>query len=106
MKFPPLMAIAALALAACASAPATISGNVMRFSGKVEAIDNGCFADGVCSVTVAGTTIVTMVGWSQDTWGNRPAELKTGDPVEVRCRRSDAGCTLNGSADYYIRNKP
>lgn len=106
MKAPPLLVIAALALAACATLPATTSGNAMHFSGKVEAIDNGCFADGVCSVTVAGTTIVTMVGWSRDTWGSRPPELEVGDAVEVHCRRSEAGCTLNGSADYYIRNKP
>ena len=106
MKFPPLLAIAALTLSGCATAPVTKSGDAMHFSGKVDAIDNGCFADGVCSVTVAGTTIVTMVGWSHDTWGSRPPELKPGDSVEVHCRRSEAGCTLNGSADYYIRNMP
>lgn len=106
MKFPPLLAITTLALAACMTAPAAPFGDAMHFGGKVEAIDNGCFADGVCSVTVAGTRIVTLVGWSRDTWGSRPPELETGDSVEVHCRRTDEGCTLNGSAEYYIRSKP
>lgn len=106
MKLPPLLAIATLALAACMTSPATPSGDTMRFSGKVEAIDNGCFADGVCSVTVAGTKVVTMVGWSRDTWGSRPPDLEPGDAVQVYCRRSEEGCTLNGSADYYIRPAP
>lgn len=104
MKFPPLLAI--IALAACTTAPETASGNHMHFNGRVEAIDNGCFADGVCSVTVAGTRIVTMVGWSRDIWGSRPPELQPGDAVDAYCRRTPEGCTLNGSADYYIRKTP
>ena len=99
-----LASLLGLALAGCASMQAG-NGGTLRFSGKVEAIDNGCFADGVCSVIVAGTRIVTMVGWSRDTWGSRPPELQAGDRVDVFCRRTDDGCTLNGSADYYIRNK-
>lgn len=75
----------------------------MRFSGTVQAIDNGCFADGVCSVTVDGTRIVTLVGWSQDTWGQRDPALKEGDAAEAYCRRTAEGCTLNGDAKFYVR---
>lgn len=99
-----LISLVGYALAACASIPSD-GGTTLRFSGNVEAIDNGCFADGVCSVTVSGTSIVTMVGWSQGIWGSRPTELQAGDRVDVFCRRTDAGCTLNGSANYYIRSR-
>lgn len=74
-----------------------------RFGGTVQAIDNGCFADGTCSVTVDGTVVVTLTGWSRDAWGQRDPELKVGDRVDVACRPTAEGCTLNGDAGYYVR---
>lgn len=103
-----LIALAfAATLSACTTTPApsasTASGDTQRFSGTVRAIDNGCFADGVCSVTVDDTTVVTMVGWSRDTWGHRDDGLAVGTRVDVACRKTAEGCTLAGSAGYYIR---
>lgn len=96
-------------LAACATTqPPTIesaSGDARRFDGTVQDINNGCFADGVCSVTVDGTVVVTLVGWSQDTWGSRDPQLKVGDRAQVYCRRTPEGCTLNGDATYYVRKR-
>jgi hypothetical protein len=100
---------AALLLAGCATAPQpageAASGDTRRFDGTVQEINNGCFADGVCSVTVDGTVIVTLVGWSRDTWGTRDPELKVGDAVQVLCKRTPEGCTLNGDAGYYVRKR-
>lgn len=102
----------ALLLGACAGAardtppPApqpAAAGDTRSFSGAVQAIDNGCFADGTCSVTVDGTVVVTMTGWSRDTWGPRDPDVKIGDQVQVRCRVTAEGCTLNGSAGYFLR---
>ena len=94
-------------LAACAATPQqpghAASGEMRRFNGHVQGINNGCFADGVCSVTVDGTVVVTLVGWSQDTWGTREPELKLGDAVQVYCKRTPEGCTLNGDAALYVR---
>lgn len=88
-------------------APTVPAGDgVAAFDGKVEAIDNGCFADGVCSVTVAGRTIVTMRGWSQATWGTRDPDLVVGDAVAVRCRATADGCTLEGDAGLFVRKAP
>ena len=75
----------------------------MTLSGRVDGIDNGCFADGECSVSVDGLNVVTMRGWSQSTWGQRDPELAPGDRVDVRCRVADSGCTLEGSEEYFLR---
>jgi hypothetical protein len=76
---------------------------IRTLSGRVDAIDNGCFADGECSVTVDGLKVVTLRGWSQATWGPRDPELVPGDRVDVRCRATDDGCTLEGSEHYFLR---
>lgn len=96
-------------LAACATTPPpagdTAPADTRRFDGTVQEINNGCFADGVCSVTVDGTVVVTLVGWSRDTWGTRDPELKVGDAAQVFCKRTPEGCTLNGDAAYYVRRR-
>ena len=102
------------ALAACAATPVTTApepvapgiespGGIRTLSGRVDAIDNGCFADGECSVTVDGLKVVTLRGWSRATWGPRDPELVHGDRVDVRCRATSDGCTLEGSEDYFLR---
>lgn len=106
--------LATLLLAGCAATPTgrgsepaktggESSGDVLTLSGQVNGIDNGCFADGECSVTVNGLKVVTLRGWSQSTWGPRDADLATGDRVDVRCRAIDGGCTLEGSEEYFLR---
>ena len=104
--FLPLLALSACTTQTAANDP-TVSpdADTLRFAGTVQAIDDGCFADAVCSVTVDGTTVVTMVGWSRDVWGQRAPDLAIGHAVEVYCRRTAEGCTLNGDAGYYVRRK-
>lgn len=98
--------VAALSACATTSTGSEVADDgTLRFGGAVQVIDNGCFADGVCSVTVDGIKIVTLVGWSQDTWGQRDPELRQGQAAEVYCRKTPEGCTLNGSADYFVRAK-
>jgi hypothetical protein len=102
------------ALAACAAMPVATTPEpvatgmdspreIRTLSGRVDAIDNGCFADGECSVTVDGLKVVTLRGWSRATWGPRDPELVPGDRVDVRCRATSDGCTLEGSEDYFLR---
>ena len=40
-----------------------------NFSGTLQKVDTGCFADGECYVEVDGKHITTLRGWSQDTVG-------------------------------------
>lgn len=95
-----------LAMAGCAApgAPtAAAAAGDLRFAGVIEAVNDGCLADGVCSLTIGGREVVTMVGWSRDTWGQVEAEKKLGTPVQVWCRKTAAGCELRGNAGYYVR---
>ena len=98
-------------LGACATTPpgpgsdGKLNG-LLEFRGTVQNINNGCFVDGICSVDVDGRTVITMRGWSRSTWGQRDPDIKVGDSVEVRCMREESHCTLEGSADYYLRPAP
>jgi hypothetical protein len=104
----PLALLAAL-LAGCSTQPADSTAAAAtapgewRFSGTIEAVDDGCLADGVCSLTIAGREVVWMVGWSRETWGRVLDERRVGTPVEVWCRRTASGCELRGNAEYYVR---
>jgi len=103
MKLPTLVATTlTLSLAACVS-PGTSTTEEWRFAGRIEAINDGCLADGVCSLTIDGREVVTMVGWSRDTWGQVEVEKRLGIPVQVWCRRTATGCELRGNAGYFVR---
>lgn len=108
MKLPTLIAVTlTLALAACASpgTSTTDAADEWRFSGQIEAINDGCLADGGCSLTIDGREVVTVtrVGWSRDTWGRVEIEKRLGIPVQVWCRRTATGCELRGNAAYFVR---
>ena len=101
-----LLFTCALGLTACVSSPATVNptaGDELRFTGAIEAIDDGCLADGICSLTVDGRKVVWMVGWSRDVWGNVSAERKVGAAVDVWCRKTPTGCELRGNSGYFVR---
>ena len=73
---------ATLSLAAYAATPSTSSDGSRRFSGTVQAVDNGCFVDGVCTATVDGIVVTTMSGERL----NNPSGAN-----RMRCLRSDSG---------------
>jgi len=101
-----LLSTCTLGLAACASSPAAVSPSAndeLRFTGTIEAIDDSCLADGVCSLTIDGRKVVWMVGWSRDVWGSVSAERKLGVAVDVWCRKTPTGCELRGNTDYFVR---
>ena len=100
---------ATLALAACAATPSTSSDGSRRFSGTVQAVDNGCFVDGVCTATVDGIVVTTMSGerLNNPVWGEPNALPEVGQRVDVHCLSTGATtCTLKGSRDYYLRPSP
>lgn len=107
-----LTAFAALAvLTACASTganpPADPPANERRFSGVVQEVNIGCYADGMCFMRVDGKRVVFGMGWSRETWGQvaprEPIESYVGRTVEVFCQQRDDDCWLAGNKDYYIR---
>ena len=97
---------ATLSLAACAATPSTSSDGSNRFSGTVQAVDNGCFVDGVCTATVDGIVVTTMSGerLNNPVWGQPNALPQVGQQVEVRCRSTGASrCTMKGDTGHYLR---
>lgn len=114
---PFLVAAALLLLAGCrssgaaapaATAPETASG-VRQFRGTVQAVDTGCYVDGVCTATVDGIVVTTMSGerLNNPVWGEPNALPEVGQRVDVHCLRTGATtCTLKGSRDYYLRPSP
>ncbi len=81
----------------------------VAFGGTLEAVNTSCFADGICSATVEGKTIILLRGWSRDTVGEvrfedgiGGLESHIGKPVNVFAAEAEDGYTLYGSEDYYI----
>jgi hypothetical protein len=85
---------------------------VANFSGTLEKVDTGCFADGECYVVVDGKHITVLMGWSQAVVGSVQGVESLGDleqyagkiPVEVYAQdKGDGTYTLYGSEGFYIR---
>lgn len=81
------------------------------FTGKLEKVDTGCFADGECYIEVGGKRVTALRGWSQETVGGVQGvagfgdlESHLGQTVEVFAHQlPDGTYTLYGSADFYIK---
>ncbi len=81
------------------------------FTGKLEVVDTGCFADGECFVTVDGKHVTALRGWSRDTVGSIEGvdsfgdlEKHIGETVEVYAQVNvDGTYTLYGSEGFYIK---
>ncbi len=81
------------------------------FTGKLEKVDTGCFADGECYVMVNGKHITALMGWSRDTVGKVEGvegfgdlESHIGASVEVYAQeKPDGTYTLYGSEGFYIK---
>lgn len=96
-----------------------IPATTERFTGTISAVNTSCFADGICSVTVAGKEIVILAGLrvppippvgaltGVDSIGD--LEDKIGATAEVYAAIDPAGnpsYTLYGSTEYYVRVLP
>ncbi len=86
--------------------------NPITFTGELERVDTGCFADGECFVVVDGKHITALLGRSRDIVGQVVGietgfgglEGLVGKEIEVYAHKIDAkNYTLYGSADYYIK---
>jgi hypothetical protein len=81
------------------------------FTGTLESVDTGCFADGECSVEVDGNHVTVLMGWSRDTVGSvrgvegfGDLEQYIGQKVEVYAQETGEGVyTLYGSEGFYIQ---
>ena len=86
---------------------------VGNFSGKLEKVDTGCFADGECYVVVDGKHITTTIGWSRDIVGSIQGvesfgdlEKHIGEEVEVYAKdNGDGTYSLYDSEGFYVRLK-
>lgn len=84
-----------------------------NFSGTLEEVNTGCFADGECYVVVDGKHITVLRGWSRDTVGTVQGvegigdlESHIGAEVEVYVQDlSDGTYTLYGSEGFYVKLK-
>ncbi len=81
------------------------------FTGKLEAVNTGCFADGECSVVVDGKKVTVLMGWSRDTVGSVQGvegfgdlERYIGSEVEVYAQLNLVDSyTLYGSDKFYMK---
>jgi hypothetical protein len=90
---------------------ATTAQKVVTFTGTLEAVNTGCFADGECFVTVDNKHVTAIMGWSRETVGTiigvegfGDLEQYLGKQVEVSAQEVETGkYTLYGSEAYYIK---
>ena len=90
-----------------------VSGTIQAdvFSGTLEEVNTGCFADGECYVVVDGKHVTVLRGWSQETVGSVQGvdgfgdlESHIGEQVEVSVHALPNGTyTLYGSEGFYIK---
>lgn len=86
------------------------------FTGTISAVSTGCFADGICSVTVDGKEVILLAGLrippippvgaltGVDSIGDLEGEI--GSEAEVFAATTDEGgaeYTLYGSTTYYVK---
>lgn len=84
-----------------------------KFSGVLEEVNVGCFADGECYVVVDGKHVTTMMGWTNATVGSVSGvegfgdlERFIGEEVEVYAgMKKDGTYTLYQKAEYYVALK-
>jgi hypothetical protein len=94
--------------------PTTSAVVSTKFTGILQSVDTGCFADGECFVIVAGKRVTVLRGWSKETVGSvvgvpgfGDLESHIGGQVEVRAAMSSDGTyTLYGDPNYYVKVLP
>lgn len=98
-----------LAWLGCAPAPA--QKQEVKFTGTLEAIDVGCWVDGICSMRISGKEIVFGRGWSGETYGELlgfdssklGGKEYLGRKVEVFGWKSGEDIRIAGDSKYYIK---
>ena len=82
------------------------------FTGTLQEVDEGCYADGECFVVVDGKHVTVIMGWSQETVGSVQGVASFGDlnahiggQVEVYAAKKDGAYTLYGSEGFYVKVK-
>ncbi len=99
------------------SNPISPSNNEVKFIGNITEIKNACWADGVCSIKVNDSWIITENGGERPP--NIPQEIRgqligisfaedtqkyIGKKVEVYAKKTDNNSlTIYGNKDYYIK---
>lgn len=86
------------------------------FTGTLDEVNTGCFADGECYVVVDGKHVTVLMGWSQETVGSivgaesiGDLEALIGQTVEVYAQdltATNEGYTLYGSDGFYVKVLP
>lgn len=87
--------------------------NEASFSGVISAVDTGCFADAICSVTVDGKTVILLtgmrlgevpeVGTLKGVESIGDLEGKIGSTAKVYAAKTPEGdYTLYGNTNYYV----
>lgn len=80
------------------------------FSGEIEAVDTGCFADGICSVTVDGKEVIVLAGFRMDPppVGKLIGVASIGDIEKMigATVHVYATTTTEGGADYTLYGSP
>lgn len=81
------------------------------FTGTLEKVDTGCFADGECFIEVDGKHVTVLFGWNQEEVGSvlgvegfGDLENYVGKEVEVYAQdKTDGKYTLYGSSGFYVK---
>lgn len=86
---------------------------VGNFTGKLEEVNTGCFADGECYVVIGKKHVTVLMGWSRETVGSIVGAESIGDlekfigkDAEVYAQdKGDGTYTLYGSEGFYVKVK-
>lgn len=84
-------------------------GGETTFRGTVSEIDTGCYADGICTMTIDGKRVVFGQGMTAadpptgQLIGTTAPEQFVGRPVEVFGRLEGNSGTIIGRPEYYIK---
>lgn len=80
------------------------------FTGPLEEVNEGCYADGECYIVVDGRHVTVIMGWSQeivgtlqgvDSFGDLNAHI--GENVQVYAAKNGDKYTLYGSEGFYVK---
>ncbi|HEY0908463.1 MAG TPA: hypothetical protein VGE35_03900 [Candidatus Paceibacterota bacterium] len=96
------------------AAPVAANTDGAKFSGKITAVETGCYYDATCSVTIGGKKVIVTTG-GRGPWQEKPVgrilgadsigdlESRIGDRANVYATTTETGdYTLYGDTNFYI----